>query len=114
MYTKYEIGVEMAGSRTFRIQTSSQHSVIYSKKEQYTHSKTNAYKMTKIHTEKPQKYTQNNYNNTQKTTTKIHTKQLQQYTRPTYNNTYGQPTTITHKKTQNYQQYTRDKLEYNM
>jgi len=59
--------------------------------------------MKTIHTRQLQQYTQDNYNNTHKTTTTIHTRQLQQYIRPTnnnytqdnYNNTHK--TTFTHK-----------------
>ena len=64
--------------------------------------------MTTIHTRQLQQYTQDNYNNTHKTTTTIHARQLQQYTQDNYNNTqenynntHGQPTTFTHKTTQN-------------
>ena len=49
--------------------------------------------MATIHTKQLQQYTQDNYNNTHKTTnnsthktTTIHTRQLQQYTRSTNNN----------------------------
>jgi len=61
--------------------------------------------MTTIHTRQLQQYTQDNYNNTHKTTTTIHTRQLtttyarklQQYTQDNYKNT--------HRKTK---QYTQD------
>jgi len=36
--------------------------------------------MTTIHTRQLQQHTQDNYNNTHKTTTTIHTRQLEQYT----------------------------------
>jgi hypothetical protein len=36
-------------------------------------------------------HTQDNYNNTHKTTTAIHTRQLQQYTQDNYSNTHDQP-----------------------
>jgi len=55
--------------------------------------------MTTIYTKQLQQYTQDNYNNTHKTTTTIHTRQLQQYAQDNYNNTHGQPATITHKTT---------------
>ena len=42
--------------------------------------------MTTLHTKQLQQYTQDNFNNTHKTTTTIHTRQLQQYTRSTNNN----------------------------
>ena len=41
--------------------------------------------MTTIHT-RLQQYTQDNYNNTHKTSTTINTGQLQQYTQVNYNN----------------------------
>ena len=57
--------------------------------------------MTTIHTRQLQQYTQDNYNNTHKTTnnnthktTTIHTRQLQQYTQDNYNNTHKTTTTI--------------------
>ena len=50
--------------------------------------------MTTIHTRQLQQYTQDNYNNTHKTTTTIHTRQLQQYTQDNYNNTHKATTTI--------------------
>jgi hypothetical protein len=56
--------------------------------------------MTTIHTRQLQQYTQDNYNNTHKTTTK-----LQQYTQDNYNNTHKTTTTI-HKR--QLQQYTQD------
>ena len=46
--------------------------------------------MTTTHIRHLQQYTQDNYNNTHKTTTTIHTRQLQQYTQENYNNTHGQ------------------------
>ena len=52
----------MAGRRTFRILTCSQHSGILCKKQQFTHSTTNIHKIT------------------------THTRKLQQYTLPTNNN----------------------------
>jgi len=45
--------------------------------------------MTTIHTRQLQQYTQDNYNNTHKTTTTIHTRHLQQYTQDNYNNTHN-------------------------
>ena len=70
---------------------------------------TNTNKMT-IHTRQLQQYTQDNYNNTHKTTTihtiqltTIHTRQLQKYTQDNYNNTYKTTTTI---HTIQLQQYT--------
>jgi len=54
---------------------------------------------TTIHTKQLQQYTQENYNNTHKTTTTIHTWKRQQYTQDNYNNTHGQLTTITHNTT---------------
>ena len=72
-------------------------------KQQYTHSTANTHKMT-ILTRQLQQYTQDNYNNTHKTTTKIHTRQLQQYTQDNYNNTHRQLTTIHTRQ----QQYTQD------
>ena len=127
-----ETCVEVAGRRTFRILNYSRQSGIQNKKkQQYTHSTTNTYNnthtrqlqqytqdncnnthktTTTIHTRQLQQYTQDNYNNTHKTTTTIHTRQLQQYTQDNYNNTHGQPTE-TQLKTQ---QSTQDKLEYNM
>jgi len=42
--------------------------------------------MITTHTRQLQQYTQDNHNNTHKTTTAIHTTQLQKYTRSTNNN----------------------------
>ena len=50
----------------------------YKKKQQCTHSTTNTHKMTTIHTRQLQQHTQDNYNNTHKTTTTIHTANQQQ------------------------------------
>ena len=66
--------------------------------------------MTTIHTRQLQQYTQDNYNNSHKTTnsnthktttaihtrklTTIHTRQLQQFTQDNYNNTHKITTTI--------------------
>ena len=61
--------------------------------------------MTTIHTRQLQQYTQDNYNNTHKTTTTIHTRQLQKYTQDNYNNTHKTTTTI---HTRQLQQYTQD------
>jgi len=61
--------------------------------------------MTTIHTRQLQQYTQENYNNTHKTTTTIHKIILQQYTKYNYNNTH-KTTTTTH--TRQLQQYTQD------
>ena len=78
---------------------------IHSRKlQQYTQDNTT------IHTKQLQ-YTQDNYNNTHKTTTTTHTRQLQQYTQGNYNN--AQKTTTTHKitttiHTRQLQQYTQD------
>ena len=47
-----------------------------------------------IHTRQLQQCTQDNYNNTHKTSTTIHTKHLQQYTQDNYNNTHKTTTTI--------------------
>jgi len=47
-----------------------------------------------MHTRQLQQYTQDNYNNTHKTTTTIHTRQLQQYTQDNHNNTHKTTTTI--------------------
>ena len=66
-----------------------------------------------IHTRQLQQYTQDNYNNTHKTTTTIHTRQLttihkrqlQQYAQENYNNTHKTTTTI---HTRQQQQYTQD------
>ena len=49
--------------------------------------------MTTIHTRQLQGYTQDNYNNTHKTTTTVHTRQLQRYTQDNYN-THKTITTI--------------------
>ena len=96
--------------------------------------------MTTIHTRHLQKYTQDNCNNTHKTTTTIHTRQLQQYTQDNYNNIQIQlqqytqdnynnthkTTTIpqdnynnTHKTiktihTRQLQHYTQENLKYNL
>ena len=90
------------------------------KKQQCTHSTANTYKMTTntqdnynntykttttIHTRQLQQYTQDNYNSTLNITTSIHTRQLQQYTQDNYNNTLNITTTI---HTRQLQQYTQD------
>ena len=71
--------------------------------QQYTQDNCNNTNKTtaKIQTRQLQQYKQDNYNNTNKTTTTIHTRQLQQYTQENYNNT--------HKTTNN--NYTQDKLK---
>ena len=53
--------------------------------------------LTTIHTRKLQQYTQDNYNNSHKTTTTIHTKQLQRYIQDNYNNTHKTTNNNTHK-----------------
>ena len=60
--------------------------------------------MTTIHTRQLQQYTQDNYNNTHKTTTTIHTRKLQQYTQDNYNNTHKTKTI----HTRQLQQYTQN------
>ena len=80
----------------------------------HTHSTANTHKMTTIHSRQLQKYTQDGYNNIQKTTTRIHTRQLRQYTQDNYKNTYKTPTAIhtghlTTMHARQLQQYTQDK-----
>ena len=60
--------------------------------------------MTTIHTRQLQQNTQDNYNNTHKTTTTIRKRQLQQYTQDNYNNTHKTTTTIHTRQLQ----YTQD------
>jgi len=55
--------------------------------------------MTTLHTKQLQQYTQDNFNNTHKTTTTIHTRQLQQYTQHNYNNTHNTTNNNTHNTT---------------
>ena len=86
--------VEVAGRRTFRILASSQQSGIKSKKQQYTHSTANTHKITTIHTRQLQKYTQDSYNNTHKTTTTIHTNNYNNTHKTTNNNSHNKTTTI--------------------
>jgi len=66
-----------------------------------------------MHTIQLQKYTQDNYNNTHKTTnnnihkttTTLHTRQLQKYTQDNYNNTHKTTNNNTQRQLQQYTQY---------
>ena len=60
----------------------------------------NKHVVQQIHT-RWQQYTQDNYNNSHKTTTTIHTIQLQQYTQDNHNNTHKTTNNNTHKTSQN-------------
>jgi len=87
--------VEVAGSRTFRILTSSQQSGIWRKKQQCPHSTENTHKMT-IHTRQLQRYTRSTNNNYTQDNLKLaskHTRQIRIHVQKEYNmyNTYKLP-----------------------
>ena len=67
--------------------------------------------MTTIHTRQLQQYTQDNCNNTHKTTTTIHTRQ-QQYTQDNYNNTHKTTATIHTRQPQQYTRPNQQQLHY--
>ena len=86
---------------------------IHTQLQQYTQDNyNNTHKTTTTtHTRQPQQHTQDNYNNTHKTTTTTHTRQLQQHTQDNYNNTHKTTTTI---HTRQLQQYTRFYYFFNL
>jgi len=88
---------------------------IHTRQLQYTQDNyNNTHKTTTtIHTRQLQQYTQDNYNNTHKTTATIHTRQLQQYTQDNYNNTHNTTTTIHTTQLQKYTQHNHNNTQHN-